>query len=705
MTEVIKTLIFAGVAVVVSLAATFVSWPRATDQSESRAGLALFETFTDPLTASSMKIVTFDEETGQLSTFEVRKDRETEQWTIPSRDGYPADALEQMRNAANAFVGLKILDIQTDKAEDHDDLGVAEPKLEDLSVGDEGVGRLVNFKNGDQETMAALIIGDALKDDPTQRFVRIPGQDPVYVVRLDDGPLTTSFRDWIDNDLLQLSSIDLSNLEILDYNASLALGGQITLTRNYTADVALDGTEWKLNSLKEYDPSRPGAEPVMADLSSLAPLNKAKLDELKTALDDLKIADVVRKPDGMSATLRANQSLLTDKDAVSSLAQRGFYPVPSGPGGEVEILSANGELDVALNNGVKYVLRFGNISGVEDSATETDAGVNRYLLVTTMVDDSQFPAPELKAVPKTVEEMQAMLAPPKEDPPVGVIQPNPLGQGNTTESTDPASAQDNEAGEPTKPATPDPKPPASSPEAEPKKDTATEAAEQPAEQPAEEPAEDAASSPDDPEVSNPPTAEDTPAGDSESSGSGETSGTGQAQQEGNAAEAEPPAGPSETAEPSTDAPENETPEVDQDKPAAEDPQPEDPQPEEPESKPDEATPPADGNGETEPKTPAADEALTEEELLEMLEAEQEKIIKQNQRMMDERKDRLEAAERRVRDLNARFADWYYVIPEDTYSKLRFKRDELFEQPGAPPVPPTPPINGLPQFNFPGAPGN
>ena len=78
-------------------------------------------------------------------------------------------------------------------------------------------------------------------------------------------------------------------------------------------------------------------------------------------------------------------------------------------------------------------------------------------------------------------------------------------------------------------------------------------------------------------------------------------------------------------------------------------------------------------------------------------------------MMDERKDRLEDAERRVRDLNARFADWYYVIPEATYSKLRFKRADLFEQPaeaGQPQAPGIPGLpGGVPQFNFPGAPGN
>ena len=107
---------------------------------------------------------------------------------------------------------------------------------------------------------------------------------------------------------------------------------------------------------------------------------------------------------------------------------------------------------------------------------------------------------------------------------------------------------------------------------------------------------------------------------------------------------------------------------------------------------------------------ADDEQLTDEEWQEMLEAEQEKVIKQNQRMLDERTDRRDAAERRVRDLNARFADWYYVIPEATYSKLRFKRDELFEAPpGSGPALPAAGIpglpGGLPQFNFPGAPGN
>ena len=87
------------------------AWPPSTQQNDVIIGRDLFEDFKDPLVASSMKIVTYDEEKGQLKPFEVRKDRETGSWTIPSRSGYPADAVEHMKDAANAFVGLKILEI------------------------------------------------------------------------------------------------------------------------------------------------------------------------------------------------------------------------------------------------------------------------------------------------------------------------------------------------------------------------------------------------------------------------------------------------------------------------------------------------------------------------------------------------------------------------------------------------------------------
>ncbi|MFG0256222.1 MAG: DUF4340 domain-containing protein, partial [Rhodopirellula sp. JB053] len=412
-----KTGLFCVIGAVMLAVGLFVSWPASEREEVSvRAGKELFENFKDPLTAASLKIVSFDEEQGQVDTFEVRRDRETGMWTIPSRKGYPADAVEQMKDAANALVGLQILDVQTRNAEDHEALGVVEPKLEALEVGDVGVGRLVTFRDESQKDLASLVIGNPVKDEEGRFYVRKPGQDPVYVVELDEPALSTKFQDWIEDDLLQLSSIDIEAMRIEDYAASMSSRG-FSVDRNYTAIVAADGTDWKLEKLLEYPSDSPLADPVEVDVDPTQVVNKEKLNDIKNALDDLKIVDVVRKPEGMSANLRADKDLVSDNEAVQSLVDRGFLPVQARPDAPVEVLSANGELDVTLNDGVEYVLRFGNVSGLSeeeesedgDEEESTSTGVNRYLLVTARVDEDQFPAPELKPVPQTIEELAAML--------------------------------------------------------------------------------------------------------------------------------------------------------------------------------------------------------------------------------------------------------------------------------------------------------
>jgi len=40
---------------------------------------------------------------------------------------------------------------------------------------------------------------------------------------------------------------------------------------------------------------------------------------------------------------------------------------------------------------------------------------------------------------------------------------------------------------------------------------------------------------------------------------------------------------------------------------------------------------------------------------------------------------IESGEKRVAELNRRFADWYYVISEETFTKLKLKRDDLVEE--------------------------
>ncbi len=539
MSEGKKTASFWGVAIVAVTVAAVAAWPRNVVESQtSRVGQPLFEEFTDPLIAASLEIITFDEDQGRPSKFEVGKQNASELWTIKSRGGYPADAFDQMQQAATALVGLKILDVQTRNAEDHDDLGVIEPNLDKLQTGDIGIGRLVSFRDASNNRLASLVVGDRVKDDPSKRYVRIPGQDPVYVVTLDESHLTSDFRSWIEDDLLRLSSIEIGTIKIEDY---LSSPGQTRMvrTRNYSADISKTITDWNLDRLLDYDANDEFIEPTLVQLTENDKPNQQRLNALANALDDLKIVDVVRKPEGMQINQKNNQDLAADKNALASLGQRGFYPQLN-TDGSVAIYSANGELHVTLEDGVKYVIRFGNIAGI--SPTEggdadgdiTETGVNRYLLVTTEVDESRFPVPTMRPIPNTIEELKKKLA-------------------SETKAS-------------------------------------------------------------------------TPVGD-----------------EKNDTSVQP-------AESSTD-----------------------------------------------------EDELTEEEWQERLEAEQEIITKENRRIMDERKDQLNEATQRANQLNQRFADWYYVIPEQTYTMLRIKRDQILESSSGSALPPL--INpnsggGLPPLQLP-----
>jgi len=674
MNENTKTIAFWGAALVMMAIGAFVAWPTAAKNELGQvAGQPLFNEFKDPLSAANMKIVTYDADQAKLSPFEVRKDSESGVWTIPSRSGYPADAVEQMKDAANAFVGLKILDIQTENAEDHDDLGVLEPKLEDLQGGEEGVGRLVTFKDDGQKTLASLIIGNPVKDEEGKIYVRKPGEDPVYVVKMDDSTLTTKFQDWIEEDLLQLSSIEVQQVQIKDYSASLAgMGNQISWERNYEATVSTQGTDWTVDEFLVYDNPDPMAEPKPGAIPDGKVANKEKLDEMKDALDDLKIVDVVRKPEGMSASLKADDKLVSDEEAYRSLLVRGFFPL------DEEMISANGELMVALTDGVQYVLRFGNVKGVSE-AEETDesdvedaegvaVGVNRYMLLTTKVDESQFPAPALEEVPKNLDDLEKLMTPPEEpaDEAPAADEPadDPPADGEPADG-EPADGEPVD-GEPVADESAEMKP---ADEAE--VATETESEDNPEDAPEE-------------VVSEVEPAQPDASGEGEAvvEGEGESAGSGGGfQQDGDEA--------AET--------------VDEQTPADSDDADAEPQPAESVDDKDDA---ADTNTEVaeEEEDVVTYAEMTEEEKLELLEAEQEKITKANQRLLDARKEKMEDARRRVRELNERFADWYYVIPEATYRKLRIDRDELFvsvdadDESGS-----LPPMPSGPSFGMPGLP--
>jgi hypothetical protein len=109
--------------------------------------------------------------------------------------------------------------------------------------------------------------------------------------------------------------------------------------------------------------------------------------------------------------LKAAESFVNDVEAVSSLQQRGFLPLPSGV-----ILSTEGQTVIGMKDGVEYVLRFGAGTTVtepggagagdeeSDAAEELAEKAARYLLVMAQFNEDLLEKPELAELPSLPEE-------------------------------------------------------------------------------------------------------------------------------------------------------------------------------------------------------------------------------------------------------------------------------------------------------------
>jgi hypothetical protein len=338
-------------------------------------------------------------------------------WVLPSHENYPADAKDQLAAAATELIDRPVLDVVSDSPGDHETYGVIEPDPEKVKVGMTGVGQLVEIRDASGNKLARLIVGKEDKRPASGdgapgrslRFVRRAGQDRVYRVELDTSKFTTRFDDWIEKDLLKISPWDVRRLTIDDSSCSFGIDEasgrpMISLARRCRAQLAYDDKDaaWSLVTLEGFDDKNQPREEKLAEGEELA---SGTLNDLRNALGDLKIVDVVRKPSGLSAELKAEESFAGDREAVTSLAQRGFFAFQKG-----DVVSSNGETVVGMKDGVEYLLRFGNgttVAAGEDSAAaaavtgeDGDAeSSGRYLFVLARLNEDLLEKPKLEPLP------------------------------------------------------------------------------------------------------------------------------------------------------------------------------------------------------------------------------------------------------------------------------------------------------------------
>jgi hypothetical protein len=81
------------------------------------------------------------------------------------------------------------------------------------------------------------------------------------------------------------------------------------------------------------------------------------------------------------------------------------------------------------------------------------------------------------------------------------------------------------------------------------------------------------------------------------------------------------------------------------------------------------------------KTDSGDQKTDEPKpaIVDPQQAERERIKRENERKLNAYRDQRKKAEVRVADLNARFADWYYVVSEDVYKKIRLGRSDFVKE--------------------------
>ena len=319
--------------------------------------------FTDAGKATSMRVVSFDEATAASKMFTVQN---AGGWKIPSYHNYPADGKDQLAKAAASVIGLKRGSLATRRKTEHERYGVIDP-LDEENPATKGRGTRITIS--EKETaLADFIVGNKVEGEDEKRYVRKFGEDKVYRVsaRFD---VSTKFSDWAETDLLKVSGFDIVRLR--------GSRPKINDADEYEGDDVVElakekpSDSWKLTGLDE------AAEELKSD----------DINAMVTTLDDLRLVGVRPRPafDGrpiLNADLKVElpKELLSNPQVRSEvvkvlradLGEKGFR-VGQDEEGQTQIVSREGELTAGTKDGVAYKLTFGSVFSGTEQEIETGA--------------------------------------------------------------------------------------------------------------------------------------------------------------------------------------------------------------------------------------------------------------------------------------------------------------------------------------------
>lgn len=371
------TIIFGAVAVLMLLLALILSPKKITPDAFLDQGEPFFPEFSDPNTATTLEVIDFDDASGTARPFKVTFT--DGRWTIPSHHNYPADGKEHLAKTAAGVIDIKKDEFRTDNLSDHEACGVIDPL--DETAGFKGRGQRITVKGENDKILADFIVGKPIEERTNFRYVRVPGQNRVYAVRMDID-ISTRFEDWIETDLLDLTKSKIEKIILKNYSINERT---YSLENKDNIILKLVDNQW-----------------TVGRLSKNQQVDSTVIDSLLNSLIELKIVGVRPKPKGITANLKKDikQKKISQMD-VLQLQKKGFYFSHDG-----QLYSNEGELEVYTTDGIKYILRFGEVvygSGLSVTAGGADSpqtgknesAENRYLFITSEFIPSYYKEPLL----------------------------------------------------------------------------------------------------------------------------------------------------------------------------------------------------------------------------------------------------------------------------------------------------------------------
>ena len=387
MQESTKTVCFGVTAAVLSLAALGNAWMNQPGKSstDEMVGKPFYPEFVSTETARSLEVSAVDPETGALKRFGVESDGDL--WRIPTEYNYPAEGAARIAQTSASVMGLVGQAIVGMSESEFEKFGVVDPLADDLE-DPESAGKRVTLKDENGEPLVDYIIGNEIEEEISTRpgaeenfedrsqakdfYMRRADQSQTFRVSLDID-LSTKFSDWIDPDLLRINRPDVTQVAINNYKMiergvgrfgapamSKIQGDQLVLTRPSPAD------GWNLAGMnaatEELKTDRiDEILGVLDEMQIVGVRPKSRYEGKQLLTPDLKVADLP-KTEATNEALRKMQLDLMDK---------GFNF--SGTQEQLELVSANGELEFGTSKGLLYRLNVGESYTDQDKTIEIES--------------------------------------------------------------------------------------------------------------------------------------------------------------------------------------------------------------------------------------------------------------------------------------------------------------------------------------------